>query len=385
MGYRYSKRSIQNKRDIQKMTILQLVTKRQLRGAEVFAATLSEGLCRSGIKVVYVSLYHHKGPFLSVAADEVIDLNFRRWPVVNPLLVISLMRLVNRIKPDIIQANGSDTLKYAVLIKCLNQNVRISYRNISMISAWTQRKPFKKWVTKLLFHHTDLITSVSQQTADDLVQSLSIKESKVKVIHRAIPDLLIDRHGACKQLQLNTDDLNNNFFIIHIGNFSAEKNHEFIIRSFYQFQLHVAHAKLILIGNGPLWEDMKRLTTDLDIASKVVFAGWQQNPSYWLAASDVFVLGSKIEGLPGVLMEAMVQQLPIVSINVGAVATVVKNNITGILIDSYDEALFSSSILKLYNNPNESKKMGMAGRQLVIEQFGVDQCVNKFLNLYNSI
>src|SRR5687768_16412860 len=95
------------------MKILQIVTKRQFRGAEVFAAKLSEELLKKGIEILFVGLYSPPQKCISVPGAVNLDLNGK-----NQFLSISLVRnlakLIMAEEPDIIQANGSDTLKYAV-------------------------------------------------------------------------------------------------------------------------------------------------------------------------------------------------------------------------------------------------------------------------------
>lgn len=124
--------------------ILQLVTKRQYRGAEVFAAELS-GLLADAGHTVYSQDY--KAPANTLTARSVvnIDLDGSKSPFSVGLL-FKLIKPIKKIKPDIIQANGSDTLKYAVFAKLVNPRLNIVYRNISMVSSLT-RNSLKEHLT----------------------------------------------------------------------------------------------------------------------------------------------------------------------------------------------------------------------------------------------
>src|SRR4051812_29547527 len=98
------------------MKILQLVTRRQYRGAEVFAAELSSMLSSHGHTVIYTGLYDPPANALVAEGSINKDLGGKKM-FLNPWLLWKLIILIRTSKPDIIQANGSDTLKYAVFAK----------------------------------------------------------------------------------------------------------------------------------------------------------------------------------------------------------------------------------------------------------------------------
>ena len=141
------------------MKIIQLVTKRQYRGAEVFAAELSSILGKRGHDILFVGLYPPPKNVLSAQHSQNIDLNGRkRWLSIG--LLLKLIRLIRNTRPEIIQANGSDTLKYVVMAKLFLPKLKITYRNISMVSSWTKGNSTKKKLNQLLFNKVDKVVLI---------------------------------------------------------------------------------------------------------------------------------------------------------------------------------------------------------------------------------
>ena len=107
--------------------------------------------------------------------------------------------------------------------------------------------------------------------------------------------------------------LTNQFVIGHIGRFMSQKNHTFLIDIFYEVVKRQHNSKLLLIGDGPLYDEIVNKVHTLNLDDKVVFTGVKQNAYDYYNAMDVFVLPSLYEGLPVVGVEAQANGLPIVT------------------------------------------------------------------------
>lgn len=98
----------------------------------------------------------------------------------------------------------------------------------------------------------------------------------------------------------------------HVGNFNEQKNHEFLISVFHEI-LKQRKATLILIGDGLLQENVKKLVRDLQINDNVFFLGLRDDVNCWMQAMDVFVFPSRWEGLGMVAIEAQATGLPVLA------------------------------------------------------------------------
>jgi len=109
----------------------------------------------------------------------------------------------------------------------------------------------------------------------------------------------------------------------HIGRFMKQKNHEFLIDIFRELHKENNNYKLLLIGQGPLEEEMKQKVKDLEIEDSVMFLGQKKDANKYYQAFDLFLFPSLYEGLGMVFVEAQAAALPsIASIEVPEIAKV---------------------------------------------------------------
>jgi len=113
-----------------------------------------------------------------------------------------------------------------------------------------------------------------------------------------------------KRRELEIDD---KFVVGNIGRFVTQKNQSFLIDVFYELQKLQPNAVLLLLGDGPLHEELVNKSRQLMINHKVIFAGVHKHPERYYNAMDCFVLPSLYEGLPVVGVEAQVAGLPVVA------------------------------------------------------------------------
>ena len=204
-----------------------LVTKRQYRGAEISAYNLSKALLEKGHTIIWIGLYSNSGhDIVSIEGAENIDLpNSKGWLSLKKIR--KLQSIINEHRPDVCQANGSDTLRYLVFLKLIGCKIKVVYRNISILSKWVDTRP-KFFLNRFLFSKTDKVVSVGEEALEDFNTFFKFPRSKAQVIRRGIPSL-VPNFSEVELLRLKHFISNDVFVFIHIGHFSAEKNHEFLL------------------------------------------------------------------------------------------------------------------------------------------------------------
>ncbi|WP_162308085.1 glycosyltransferase [Segeticoccus rhizosphaerae] len=125
---------------------------------------------------------------------------------------------------------------------------------------------------------------------------------------------------------------------VTVGRLSPEKNHARLIRAFDAVHQEHPATRLVIVGSGPLQEELQSLALGLGLARAVILAGHQNNPFAILAESDCFVLSSDYEGQPMVILEALVLGLPVVSTDFASVGGALPENV-GLVVDRSVEAL----------------------------------------------
>lgn len=366
------------------MKILQLVTKRQYRGAEVFAADLSKELIKLGHEIIFAGLYKNENDILLVEQAVNIDIAESKTGKFSFILANKLVRLIKHSKPDIIQCNGSDTLKYMVAASYFVPQAPILYRNISMISTWIPTEPVRI-IYKYFFKRISHVSSVGEEAAADFIKTIEYQSSRVSVIPRGIPIKEIKDPNDFLNIRSSLGIQENEKVAIHIGNFSQEKNHDFLLNLFSEIREENSNIKLICVGTGILFDKIKTKIKEKDLEGTVFLLGFRKDIPELLATSDCFVLPSKVEGVPGVILEAASQKIPSVAINVGGVSEVLIDGSTGYLINNFNIKDFKVKLLDLLLNDDLRKQFGKNAYKLVIENYNPRKNAIRFERLYENL
>ncbi len=327
------------------MRILQFIHKIQNRGAETFACQLSNHLIKLGHEVKIVALYEGSATLPFNGTIEVLNdtknkrfLDFKHWK--------KLAYVINNFQPDLVQANAGDTLKYAVFSKKLfGWKTPLISRNASEVGRYLH-SPVQKKLNSFFYKNVDFIISVSMASERDILNHFPFLSGKTEVI-----PVGLENSRKLEGISLNPIG---NHHVVHVGGFSFEKNHEELIGIFSKIIETRKDVHLHLVGDGPLKSKIEELVENMDLQEHVTFYGFVNNPLSYINAADVLVLPSIIEGLPGVLLEAMFCRTPVIAYNVGGISEIISPK-TGSLIRRNDSESFANAILDTLSNPNRSQ------------------------------
>lgn len=355
-----------------KLRILHLIQKPQNRGAETFAGQLANHQTKEGNIVKLVSVFSGsanlpwKGKIESLdASSKLRFLDYKAWKKMN--------KIIREFNPDIIQANSGDTLKYAVFSKKIfGWKVPIIFRNASEVGRYLNRT-YQKKINTFLYHHIDAVASVSKASKNDLLLHFPFLKDKTEVIPIGLEKTTI-------RASFNFPENKKN--IIHVGGFSFEKNHKGLIRIFKKVLSQNGNVILHLVGDGPLRDSIEKEVSLQNLQDKVKFYGFIENALPMISKADVLVLPSIIEGLPGVLLEAMYCKTPVIANNIGGISEIV-NADTGILVEKGNENEFSKAIIQVLNGDNSSRIK--KAHNLVLKNYLNESLIQEFDRLYEKV
>jgi glycosyltransferase involved in cell wall biosynthesis len=176
-----------------------------------------------------------------------------------------------------------------------------------------------------------------------------------------------------------------------VGNLNPQKGHEYLLRCAALVRTKRQDARVLLVGashetHRSYERDLHRLARRLGlvVGHDVIFAGGLDDVRPALAAMDVFVLLSvpRSEGAPTVVEEAMTMGLPVVASNVGSVAELVEDGVTGFIVPARSPEAASAAILALLADRDALRTMGSRGHARAVVQFSADECARVHIEAY---
>ena len=348
----------------QQRRMLLLVSSDRRRGAEVFGERLARGLTELDWDVEFVSLAADStGPWVSadpVSLQDADRVGRFDWNVIR-----ELRRRIKESRPDIVFANGAATLRYGVAaVSGIRPRPLLVYASIGEPSYWLRNR-WHRFVQRLLHRRTDLVFAVSEATRNQLAEILGLSGDMLRVAPTGVPADFLD---------VATDPPADDLRLLFLGNLSPEKDPEAALRMLTRLRDR-RPATLRFVGGG-VSEPVLRHTVNREGLGEVVeFLGSVADVRPHLAWADVLVLTSKTEGFPGAVLEAAAARVPTVGFDVGGTNEGIIDGTTGVLIEPGDEAAFVEALDRLASDPALRRRLGENGRDLVANQFTLEQAV----------
>jgi glycosyltransferase involved in cell wall biosynthesis len=368
-----------------KFRVLFLDTRPIRRGAQVFVHELKQKFSADGIPVRRIFLYEeNKYEQLVLDENDLVmpfreDHFFEKIPTVHPSLVVRLANEIKSFSPDIILCNGSRTLKYAAVVKKCYPGIKSKwvYRVIDSAVYWNRRSITQLYYRYFVIPAMDGAVGVSQKSLSEMIHHYGFKKPSV-CIPRAINveyfSKFIPEDNSREKAGIKPDS----FVLLFLGNFTKQKRPDRFLDIIYELQKQIPNVHGLMVGDGPLKVEVEEQAQQLGIQARITYTGYQSDVRPWIAMSDILLLTSDTEGMPGVVLEAAAMKTPSISGNVGGVAEFIENGINGLIIEWMDDLKPIASIIKIYDNSNQIKFFGENAYKKVQIYFLIDRIIERY-------
>lgn len=344
-------------------------------GAEKLHVHLAREWRRRGIEVEFILRQAH-GELLNALPEgvSVADLGARR--VRN--LIRPLASYLRRVRPDVLLAAMWPTTTlapYAARLAGFRGRVVISEHTPLSLAyidrGWLHRR-FLRLSQRLGYPRVNARIAVSGGVADDLSKLSGLSRDQFIVLHN--PAAL----GVAAESPVEPAALARLVrpFILSVGTLKPVKRQDLLIRAFASMAPST-RGTLILLGEGPLRDDLESLVSALGLKGNVLLPGHVADPGTWYAHADLFVLSSDYEGFGNVLVEAMEYGLPIVSTDcVAGPAEVLANGRFGRLVPTGDVSALASAMGVALSTPVDREALKARA-----SEFAVGAVADKYLDV----
>jgi len=364
--------------------ILYLITDLKLGGAQTVLLHILGHLDKNRFQPSVACLFGGDLPVgdnLRSMGITVTDLGMTNWWRLDSLW--RLYRLLRREAPIILHSSLFHANLAARLVGRLARTpVIITWRqNISLGS------PIRESINRLTGWMDDHVVAVSGLTRLAELKLAGRPKNKVSVIYNCIDtDRFKPRENNVRAQMRTSLNLPHEAFVCGwVGRLHPQKGIPVLLNAFDPVLAKIPEAKLVLIGEGELSNDLKTQAQSLGLSRSVLFTGARTDIPDALAAMDIFILPSNWEGLPLALLEAMSAGLPTVAARVGGIPEVVIEGQTGLLVPPEDPQALTAAIVRLGQDKNMRHRMGQAGRKRVIEHFSAGPITKSLEALYENL
>jgi len=173
--------------------------------------------------------------------------------------------------------------------------------------------------------------------------------------------------------------------VLFVGRLVRQKSLATLLKAFARALKTCPELYLVLVGNGPEFDKLQALVTDLNIKDEVFFVGNQPHVKPYLQAADIFVLPSETEGMSNALMEAMASGLPCIATPVGASPEMLGSGKNGILVPVGDVEAWANALVNLATNPGQRRELGDAARQQITTEYDFSVVGARYDQLYRYL
>jgi len=288
-------------------------------GAERVVQTLSDYFTKNGLKVYIIlldnSTQHYKineNVKIIVLKTSVLNKSFGKIISI-PLQSVELYFLLKKLKiENAISFLVRSNLVFSFIKFFSKRKVIISERNYSKVQyeIFGLKNNIMNYLIKKLYKLANRIIPISNGIRKSLIQDYKLNKDKIKTIYNPQNISFIKNHKIQKT---NFKFKKNTKYFITLGRLILQKDHITMIKAFHKVTSQNPNTNLIILGEGPLRDELTKLIKELGLENKVHLVGFQKDPFSYLKQADIFVFSSKFEGFGNVIVEAMACGLPIVS------------------------------------------------------------------------
>lgn len=236
-----------------------------------------------------------------------------------------------------------------------------------------------RWTEHLVKRHV----CVSQAVADFSVIESGLDAGKVVVIPNGVDvETFCDAQPAdLSQFGIPADAT----VLLTVGRLDPQKDPLTLVGAVSQVGSEHSNVHLLIVGHGPMEAEIAQAAESFGIADRVHLAGWQADVAGLMRAADVFVLASRWEGMPNVLLEAGAAGLPVVSTRAEGVSEVIRSDQVGRLVDIGDSAALAIAICEALGNQEQSRTAAERLQQMIADEFTWESVVSRYDELYRSL
>lgn len=311
-------------------------------------------------------------PKLNTALEEQVEeicpvLYLNESGTIKPGVILKVLNTLRKLKPDVVHSHLGGA-GFGAIWAVLTGKQFVVTAHTKPEKAFSAK--IEKIVRLALKRGNTTLVGVSEENKILLKQYFNIDDHKLCCVNNGVD---LDRFYR---------ETHEGFTLINVARQDENKNQAALLRCFAKLYEQDKTVKLLLLGDGPLHQELQQQAKDMHISEAVVFTGNVSNTEDYYAVSDLYVQTSHREAMPLSVLEAMAAGLPIVATDVGGLKDVVQDN--GILVpDDNEEALYQA-IMEIYSQSSEEAKRIEDASRRIVQAYSSEHMAHAYEMIYDG-
>ncbi len=314
-------------------------------GAERVTVTIAKYLDTNMYDVVFCIIDH---PLGKTTIDAFIPERYRKIGVPNVKgfrLLIALYRVLKHERPDVAFSSIMHTNTKLLALSIFFPKIKFIVRNNNYIYTLSKKQ---KIVLKCTYRKADVVIAQTDEMKSELIREMGVPSKKIRVLQNPVDVDTVESMASQKSPYGNISVKK----YVASGRFVHAKGFDVLIRAFNLVKKKEPDSELFIIGNtdgicAEYYETMKKLIQRLGLDGSVHCTGFQRNPYAYIKNADCFVLSSRNEGLPNVLIEALYLHTPVAATKcIPVISRIISDGVNGFLAEPENEDSLASAMLK---------------------------------------
>jgi glycosyltransferase involved in cell wall biosynthesis len=294
----------------------------------------------------------------------------------------ALRRYINENNVDILHAfTPKATIVGVLAAKRSRAKVIIASRR--NLGYWYT--PFHLRLFRYLNRHTTRLLANSERVRQNLIQMEHARPEKIDVLYNGVD---MERFAPKSRSSADVERLGippGAPLVGIVANYRPVKDLPLFLRAAAIVSEKVPEAAFLLAGQGPLREELTKLSQELGIAHKVFFTDGTGSVADYLARMRVACLSSSSEGFSNAILEYMAAGLPVVATDVGGNAEAVQDGVTGYIVRDREPASFATPIVNLLRSDETRSRMAAAALARCKEKFSMEKAIEELEAYYRNL
>jgi glycosyltransferase involved in cell wall biosynthesis len=379
-----------SKETTQNLRVLQLIDDASLGGGQMHVLLLSKYLQRKNIEVAIAT----EATGWLVEQSQTLEIPTYAIAISNKITWQSFQNIYQLLKSqkfDVIHTHGGTAGFWGRLVAASLQNkpkIIHTYHGLHYLNTAQTKSPQQKIKTaifqkidQLLLQITDQIICVCRSDYEKAIAAKVASPSKTSIVYNGIE---IDKfsYPLNKETARKIFDTAPTEFIFgNVGRLHEQKGHKYLLPAFAKV---ADRARLLIIGDGDLKNELIKLADDLQISDRITFLGVRFDIYEFLSAIDVFVMSSLWEGQPIALLEALAIGKPCIVSDVDGIPEIITDGVNGLLVSPQNIEQLAQAMSQAINNPEMLKNIAGAGASTISQKFLAQNMANAIANIYTT-